>query len=159
MTMRREWLRILIVEDRPSQLETFVKDLAEEGYQVVGARTAAEASEYAKCESFAVAVVNVQEPEVAGVSLLSLLKSKNAEIQMVLSPAFASLDSAKAVLGESAVSYIKREGSPSELLGMIRRTFRDQLTEYTKDLEIALAERDERFRQLVDHIKEVFWVF
>ncbi|MEO6202082.1 MAG: response regulator [Nitrospirales bacterium] len=159
MTMRREWLRILIVEDRPSQLETNVNDLAEEGYQVVGARTAGEASEYAKCESFAVAVVNVQEPDVAGVTLLSLLKSKNAEIQMVLSPAFASLDSAKAVIGESAVSYIKREGSPSELLGMIRRTFRDQLMEYTKDLEIALTERDERFRQLVDHIKEVFWVF
>ncbi len=159
MTMRREWLRILIVEDRPSQWETNVNDLAEEGYQVVGARTAAEASEYAKCESFAVAVVNVQAPDVAGVSLLSLLKSKNAEIQLVLSLAFASLDSAKDVIGESAVSYIKREGSPSELLGIIRRTFRDQLTEHTKDLEIALAERDERFRQLVDHIKEVFWVF
>ncbi|HNP61719.1 MAG TPA: PAS domain-containing protein, partial [Nitrospirales bacterium] len=159
MTMRREWLRILIVEDRPSQLEMNVNDLAEEGYQVVGARTAAEASEFARCESFAVAVVNVQAPDAAGVSLLSLLKSKNAEIQMVLSAAFASLDSAKGVIGESAVSYIKREGSPSELLGIIRRTFRDQLTEYTKGLERALTERDERFRQLVDHIKEVFWVF
>ncbi|WP_447963992.1 response regulator [Nitrospira sp. Ecomares 2.1] len=159
MTMRREWLRILIVEDRPSQLEMNVNDLAEEGYQVVGAKTAAEASEFARCESFAVAVVNVQALDAAGVSLLSLLKSKNAEIQMVLSAAFASLDSAKGVIGESVVSYIKREGSPSELLGIIRRTFRDQLTEYTKDLERALTERDERFRQLVDHIKEVFWVF
>lgn len=157
--MRREWLRILIVEDRPSQLETFVNDLAEEGYQVVGVRTATEASEYAKCESFAVAVVDVQASDVSGVSLLSLLKSKNAEIKMILSPAFASLESAKDVIGESAVSYIKREGSPSELLGIIRRTFRDQQTEYTQALEIALAERDERFRQLVDHIKEVFWVF
>ncbi|GJL67726.1 MAG: hypothetical protein NPIRA06_03610 [Nitrospirales bacterium] len=159
MTMRREWLRILIVEDRPGQLERNVNDLTEEGYQVVGARTAAEASEFANCESFAVAVVNVQSLDAAGVSLLSLLKSKNAEIQMVLSSAFASLDSAKGVIGESAVSYIKREGSPSEFLGIIRRTFRDQLTEYTRNLEIALAERDERFRQLVDHIKEVFWVF
>ncbi len=158
MTMRREWLRILIVEDRPGQLETFVNDLAKEGYQVVGARTAAEASEYAKCESFAVAVVDVQVPDVSGVSLLSLLKSKNAEIKMILSPAFASLDPAKDVIGESAVSYIKPEGSPSELLGLIRQTFRDQLTEYTKNLELTLAERDERFRQLVDHIKEVFWV-
>lgn len=159
MTMRREWLRILIVEDRPDQLETLVNILEKEGYQVVGSRTAAEASEYAKGEAFAVAVVDVQTPDVSGVSLLSLLKAKNAEIQMILSPAFDSLDSAKDVIGESAVSYIKREGSPSELLGIVRRTFRDQLTEYTKDLEIALEERDERFRQLVDHIKEVFWVF
>jgi PAS domain S-box-containing protein len=159
MTMRGEWLRILIVENRPDQLEALVNVLEEEGYQVVGARGAAEASEYAKSESFAVAVVDVQAPDVSEVSLLSLLKAKNAEIQMILSPAFASLDSAKDVIGESAVAYLKQGGSTSDLLGTIRRTLRHQLTEYTKELEIALAERDERFRQLVDHIKEVFWVF
>ncbi|MCA9497963.1 MAG: response regulator [Nitrospira sp.] len=159
MTMRREWLRILIVEDRPDQLETLVNALEEEGYEVVGARTPVEAWENAKCEGFAVAVVNVQTPDVSGVSLLSLLKTKNAEIRMILSPAFASLDSAKDAIGEGAVAFLKQEGSPSEMLGTIRRMFRDQLTEYTKGLEIALAEREERFRLLVDHIKEVFWVF
>ena len=159
MAMRREWLRILIVQDRPDQLASLVNVLGDEGYQVVGARTAAEASEYARCESFAVAVVDVQAPDVSEISLLSLLKAKNAEIQMILSPSFASLDSAKDVIGESADAYLKRDGSLSELLSTLRRTFRDQLTEYTKELEIALAERDERFRQLVDHIKEVFWVF
>ncbi|MDR4460469.1 MAG: response regulator [Nitrospirales bacterium] len=159
MTMRREWLRILIVEDRPDQLETLVNALEEEGYEVVGARTPVEAWENAKCEGFAVAVVNVQTPDVSGVSLLSLLKTKNAEIRMILSPAFASLDSAKDAIGEGAVAFLKREGSPSEMLGTIRRMFHDQLTEYTKGLEITLAEQDERFRLLVDHIKEVFWVF
>lgn len=159
MAMRREWLRILIVQDRPDQLASLVNVLGDEGYQVVGARTAAEASEYARCESFAVAVVDVQAPDVSEVSLLSLLKAKNAQIQMILSPAFASLDSAKDVIGESADAYLKRDGSITELLSTLRRTFRDQLTEYTKELEIALAERDERFRQLVGHIKEVFWVF
>jgi PAS domain S-box-containing protein len=159
MTMRREWLRILIVEDRPGQLETLVNVLAEEGYQVVGAVTAAEALEYAKVESFAVAVVDVQAPDVSGVSLLSLLKANNVEIRMIVSPAFAGLDSANDVIGESPIAYLEQNVSPSELLGTIRRTFRDQTTEYTKELEMALEERDERFRQLVEHIKEVFWVF
>lgn len=159
MTMRREWLRILIVEDRPSQLETLVNVLAEEGYRVVGAATAAEALEYAKCESFAVAVVDVQAPDVSGFSLLSLLKAKNVEIRMIVNPAFASVDVAKDVIGESAIAYLEQNVSPSELLGTIRRTFHDQMTEYTKELETALEERDERFRQLVEHIKEVFWVF
>ncbi|MDH5700072.1 MAG: response regulator [Nitrospirota bacterium] len=159
MTMRREWLRILIVEDRPGQLEILVNVLAEEGYQVVGAATAAEALEYAKGESFAVAVVDVQAPDVSGVSLLSLLKANNVEIRMIVNPAFASVDEAKDVIGESAIAYLEQNVSPSELLGTIRRTFRDQMTEYTKELETALVERDERFRQLVEHIKEVFWVF
>jgi len=159
MTMRREWLRILIVEDRPGQLEALVNVLAEEGYQVVGAATAAEALAYVKCERFAVAVVDVQAPDVSGVSLLSLLKAKNVEIRLIVNPAFASLDSAKEVMGESAIADLEQTGSPSELLGTIRRMFRDQMTEYTKELETALVERDERFRQLVEHIKEVFWVF
>ena len=159
MTMRREWLRILIVEDRPGLCENLVNVLTEEGYQVVGATTTAEALEYAKCEGFAVAVVDVQAPDVSGVSLLSLLKEKNLQIRMIVNPAFARVDSAKDVINESAITYLEQVGSPSELLGTIRRTFRDQMTEYTKELETALAEQEERFGQLVEHIKEVFWVF
>ena len=159
MTMRREWLRILIVEDRPGLCENLVNVLTEEGYQVVGATTTAEALEYAKGEGFAVAVVDVQAPDVSGVSLLSLLKEKNLQIRMIVNPAFARVDSAKDVINERAITYLEQVGSPSELLGTIRRTFRDQMTEYTKELETALAEQEERFGQLVEHIKEVFWVF
>ncbi|MCA9420160.1 MAG: PAS domain-containing protein, partial [Nitrospira sp.] len=157
--MRREWCRILIVDDRPDQLETLVNVLSKEGYQVVGAATVAEALEYVKCEGFAVAVINLQAPEVSGVLLLSFLKATNAEVRLIVNPVLARLYSAKDVICESAISYLELGTSPSELLGTIRRTFRDQMTEYTKELETALAERDERFRQLVEHIKEVFWVF
>ena len=126
MAMRREWLRILIVQDRPDQLASLVNVLGDEGYQVVGARTAAEASEYARCESFAVAVVDVQAPDVSEVSLLSLLKAKNAQIQMILSPAFASLDSAIEAVRRGAADYLLKPIDPPQILSRVRQVLSEQ---------------------------------
>jgi PAS domain S-box-containing protein len=165
MTTRSEWSRILIVKDHPGQLETLVEVLGEEGYQVVGAATVAEALRYAECEKFSVAVVDLRLPDASGIQLVHLLKSMNGQIRVIMSSAFASLDSAIGVVNGGASIYLEEAVSPSDLLGHIRRAFRDQITQYAIELEGALAERtaaleerEERFRELVEHIKEVFWV-
>jgi len=159
MTSRSEWLRILIVEDHPcQQLKTLVQLLGHEGYHVVGVATVTEALEYAKSEKFAVAVVDLQSPDASGIQLLHLLKAMNGRIRVITNSAFASLDATKEALTEGVLAYLETAGSPSELLGHIRRAFWDQITQYTQELEIALAEGEERFQQLVEHINEVFWV-
>ena len=62
-------------------------------------------------------------------------------------------------------TYLEKAAPLSEWLAHIRRAFLDQITRYTQELETALMgpttapeEQEERFRQLVDHIKEVFWI-
>lgn len=165
MTARNEWLRILIVEDHPGQLETLVELLGEEGFPVVGAATVAEALECAKCEKFAVAAVDLQWPDTSGIQLLHLLKAMNGRIRVIMNTAFAGLDPTKETVNGGAFAYLEKAGSPSELLGHIRRAFLEHITHYTQGLETALAERtgalkeqEERFRQLVEHINEVFWI-
>jgi len=165
MTTQREGLRILIVEDHPGQLETLVALLGEEGYEVVGAATVAEAFEYAKCEKFAIAVVDLQLPDASGIQLVHLLKAMNGRIQMIINTALASLDPTQKAAKGGAFAFLEKAGSSSHLLGHIRRAFRDQITRYTQELETALTERtaaleerEERFRQLVEHINEVFWI-
>ncbi len=165
MTTQREGLRILIVEDHPGQLETLVKLLGDEGYEVVGAATVAEALEYAKCGKFAIAVVDLQLPDDSGIQLVHLLEAMNGRIRMIINTALASLDPAQKAAKGAPFTYLEQAGSSFELLGHIRRAFRDQITRYTQELETALAERtaaleerDERFRQLVEHINEVFWI-
>jgi len=165
MTTQREGLRILIVEDHPGQLETLVKTLGDEGYEVVGAATVAEALENAKCGKFAIAVVDLQLPDDSGIQLVHLLKAMNGRIRMIINTALASLDPAPKAAKSAAFTYLEQAGSSSELLGHIRRAFRDHITRYTQELETALAERtaalkerEERFRQLVEHINEVFWI-
>ncbi|MDH5295571.1 MAG: response regulator [Nitrospirota bacterium] len=165
MTTQREGLRILIVEDHPGQLESLVKTLGDEGYEVVGVATVAEALEYAKCEKFAIAVVDLQLPDDSGIQLVHLLKAMNGRVRMIINTALANLDPAPKAAKSAAFTYLEQAGSSSELLGHIRRAFRDQITRYTQELETALAERtaalkerEERFRQFVEHINEVFWI-
>jgi PAS domain S-box-containing protein len=165
MTTQSEWSRILIVNDHPGQLETLVQLLSEEGYQVVGAATVAEALRCAECEKFSVAVVYLQLPDASGIQLVHLLKSMNGRIRVIMHSAFAGLNSAKEGVNGGASTYLEKAVSPSELLNHIRRAFLDQITQYTFELETALAERtaalevqEERFRQFTEHIKEVCWV-
>ena len=158
MATRSEGLRILIVEDHPGQLEMLVELLGEEGYDVVGAATVAEALEYAKCEQFAVAVVDLQLPDASGIQLLHLLKTRNGRIHVIMNAAFVNLDATKDAVNGGSFAYIEKSGSPSELLKQIRRAFLNHITRQTQELETALSEREERLRQLVEHINEVFWV-
>jgi DNA-binding NtrC family response regulator len=108
MTTQSEWSRILIVNDHPGQLETLVQLLSEEGYQVVGAATVAEALRCAECEKFSVAVVYLQLPDASGIQLVHLLKSMNGRIRVIMHSAFAGLNSAKEGVNGGASTYLER---------------------------------------------------
>lgn len=165
MTAHSEWSRILIVEDHPGQLEILAGLLGKEGYPVLGVSTVAEALKYAKGEKFLVAVVNLQVPDASGIQLFHLLKRMNGRIRVIMNSAFADLNLVEEGVNGDTVTYLKQAVSPSELLGHIRRVFREQIIGYIQDLETALAERtaelaerDERLGKLVEHINEVFWI-
>lgn len=161
MTTRSEWSRILIVNDHPGRLETLVQLLREDGYHVEGVPTVAEALECAKCEKFAVAVMDLRLRESSAIQLLHVLQAMNDRICIITNTTFAAKD----VLKGRAFAYIEQTAPKAEWLGHIRRAFQDQITQYIQELETALAgrttaleEQEARFRQLVENINEVFWV-
>lgn len=161
MTTRSEWSRILIVKDHPGQLETLVQLLSEEGYHVEGVPTVALALECAKCEKFAVAVMDLRLPDPSAIQLLHVLQAMNDRIRIITNTTVAAKD----VLKGSAFTRIEQTASQAEWLGHIRRACQDQITQYIQELETGLAgrtnaleEQEARFRQLVEHINEVFWV-
>lgn len=164
MTPQNAWARILVVHDHPGQLNTLVQSLGEEGYQVMAAATAAEALKWAKKETFAVAVVDLALPEALGQQFLHFLKTGNGRIRVIINAASAKGSSAHTGFNESHVLLVTTK-SPFDMLGQVRQVLRDQIIHYTRELETALAEktaaleeREQSFRQLVDHIKEVFWI-
>lgn len=165
MTTRSEWLRILIVEDHPGRLETLVELLGEEGYLVVGAATAEEALDRAQREKFSVAVVDLQVPDGTGIELLHRLRAMNCEIRLIVNHKVAGLDSAIEGNNEGNLVCLDTENSPFKLLCNIHRAIRDQVMQYAKGLETALAEktadlieREEQFQRLVEHSHEVYWI-
>ena len=165
MSRERDWSRILIVEDHAEQLETLLRLVQEEGYVAVGCSTASEARAHAEREPFGVAVLDLQLSDSTGISLFEFLKQKNPNIRVIINTAYATMDSAKEAFNLGAFGYLEKNRSPVQLLDQIRRAMRHGWNQYTQDLEEAIGERtaelqdrEEQFRQLVEHIQEVFWM-
>ncbi|GJL50575.1 MAG: hypothetical protein NPIRA01_18020 [Nitrospirales bacterium] len=165
MTKRICLSRILIVEQEPVQREALMDQLKDEGYDVIGVGTAREAVEQAQQDNFGVAIIELCLPDHNGIQLLEELRTATIGIRVIIYTEHSSLDSAKDAVNLGAFAYIEKEQRPGELLRQVDRAMRSQLDQYARELEESVAERtatlqerEERFRQLAEHIHEVFWL-
>ena len=153
---------ILIVEDNPGELRTIVEILREEGYDPVGCSTGAEALQHVKGIRVGIAVLELALPDLSGLDLLEQLRSLQNHIRVIINTRHGSLDSAKKAIHLGAFAYVEKTDSPEELLVQITRALGDQnaqeLNKTAAENTVTLEEREERFRQLAEHIHEVFWL-
>ncbi|MCA9473333.1 MAG: response regulator [Nitrospirales bacterium] len=165
MTKPTRLSRILIVEPDFGQQDKLMNELRNEGYEVMGVGTAREALDYVKRESFGLAIIELRLPDMNGIQLLEDLQNATRDIRVIIHTAYSSLDSAKDAVNLGAFAYIEKEQRQGELVRQVDRAMRSQLSQYARELEEAVAERtailqerEERFRQLAEHIHEVFWL-
>lgn len=165
MTQPTRTPRILIVEGHPDQLRTTMSLLTAEGYDAIGCSSANDAVKQVKTMGFGVAVVNLPFPDLVETELLEQLKRSSGNLMLILNTGSEASKTTKATVALGDLAYIERAHDPGELLRQINRAMCGQLDQYAKELEKAAAERtatpeerEERFRQLVDHLHEVFWL-
>ncbi len=97
---------VLIVDDEPAILEIVSQFLADRGYRVSGAETAADALRLAGEERYDVALVDLKLPDRAGIELLAPLSESNPSIACIVMTAFASIESTIEALRLNAFDYI-----------------------------------------------------
>ena len=165
MTQPTRTPRILIVEGHPDQLHTTMSLLTAEGYDAIGSSSASDAVRHLKTMGCGVVVVNLPIPDLAGTELLDQLQRWSRSIKVILNTGSepSETTNATSVLGD--LPYIERAREPREFLRQINRALCSQFDQSAKEFEKTVAERtgtpedrEERFRQLVDHIHEVFWL-
>ena len=159
------WSRILLVSDVPGNLVSLKAALEEVGHDVVGCPTVVEAVVFAQREPFAVALIEVQQPDEMGLELLGNLKHMNSQIHVILNTAFQSLRSEKDTTQGITVTYLEKAASSSIVLNHVHRAFRAYVMHSIKEMQTgmatrttALEEQQSRFQHLVEHIQEVFWI-
>jgi two-component system response regulator PilR (NtrC family)/two-component system response regulator HydG len=97
---------ILIVEDEAVLLTNLCEMLERAGYDVCGASDAESALALALERSFAVVLTDIRLPKMDGIELLERLLAERPETLVILTTAFASLDTALKALRHGAYDYL-----------------------------------------------------
>lgn len=157
---------VLVVEDDDGQRFTIESILRREGFEIISCATAAEALAHVRRVRFGVAVVDLRLPDLEGTQLLTRIQALNGAVKVIIHTAYGSFDSAKESINQGAFAYVEKAGDPDELVRQVHRAFRGQYARYAYELESAVArsslslhESEERFRQLAENIRNVFWLY
>ncbi len=117
-------LRILVVDDEPSILESMEMYLGEKGYEVSCARTAAEALRKSISFDPDVVILDVKLPDGDGLDLLCRLKGIREGIGVIVVTAFHDMETAVKAIKLGASEYIPKPIDVEDLEGAIKRIAR-----------------------------------
>jgi len=143
----QERSRLLIVEDDEAQLRTLTAIMRAEGFEVAGCSTASEALKNLERGGFAVAVVDLQLPDLPEEQLLTRLRAVTDDVRVIINTGYGSYESARDAVNLGAFAYVEKAGDPGEIVRHVHRAFHARLRRYAEDLESAVAERTRELRE------------
>lgn len=139
--------RILLIEDDPAQLRTLTKILEAEGFVVCGCQLAHEGLQQLRQSLFGVIIIDLNLPDLPGLVLAEKIRELNQHALIIVHTGYGSFDAAKALLNLGVFALVEKLSDPQELVGHVHRALHTQLSQYTKSLELAYAERTDRLRE------------
>jgi DNA-binding NtrC family response regulator len=136
--------RVLIVEDEPILRANLCEVLAREGYEVAGVADAESALKLAIEEDFAVVVSDIHLPAMDGVSLLKRIVAERPETFVLLTTAFASVETAVEALRSGAYDYLIKPVTFADLLRKLKqlldyRALQGEVARLRRDLHARLG--------------------
>jgi DNA-binding response OmpR family regulator len=114
--------RILVVDDEPIILLLLEKALGLEGHTVIKAVRGEDAAERLRTERFDLLVTDKNLPGPNGTELAALARMQNPDMGVVLTTAYATRDSALAMLRLQADAYLTKPFETDVLVWHVRQT-------------------------------------
>ena len=107
---------ILVVEDEPIILESLIRLLERQGYQVSGVNSVAEAEEKASTK-FDLIISDLRLPGEPGTTLIS----RAAPTPVLIMTSYSTVQSAVEAMKEGAVDYIAKPFNHDEMIMTVKR--------------------------------------
>ena len=111
--------RILILEDHAELLNEMSKVLTDAGYQVISARTGAEALVHARRSPFDLLVADVYLPDMTGIQVFQQIRAARSETAGVVITGHSTWELALDALRAGFVAFLVKPVVPEELLATI----------------------------------------
>ena len=159
---------VLIVDDDRDIRESLTDMLRHEGYLVESAGSGNEALDQAKQRQYGAAILDIQLPDLNGLSVLKVLMELDASLPVIILTGNATSENTIGSLAKGAFAYLTKPYNAQELKAIIRRAVSVKgLAVRAEHVEQALHASEERFRALVesatdaivlaDHCGHIIW--
>lgn len=142
---------ILIVDDDADIRESLSDMLSHEGYAVQSAATGNEALQHAKREQYGAALLDIQLPDLNGLSVLKVMMELDPSLPIIILTGNATPENTIGSLTKGAFAYLTKPYNSQELKAILRRAVSVKgLAVRAEHVEQALHASEERFRALVE---------
>ncbi|MCB9554932.1 MAG: sigma-54-dependent Fis family transcriptional regulator [Deltaproteobacteria bacterium] len=108
MSRGEDAIGVLVVDDDPSVLRSWREILSDERYSVTLLGDPLEAERVLAGGSFDIAVIDIRMPELDGMELLSQVKSKYPEIEVVMMTGFGGVQDAVEAIKRGAYDFLSK---------------------------------------------------
>ncbi len=137
-------IRVLVVDDEPTLLRALEALLRKKGYDVTGLDSPIVATQKLAQEDFDVALLDIKMPQLSGLELLSAVKHRRPEVEVIMMTGHATVETALSAVRAGAYDYLTKPFDDVELVAraVAKAAERKMLFDRNRQLESALRERE-----------------
>jgi two-component system response regulator HydG len=114
-------LNILIADDEEITLKHLSYALGKEGYDVTTAKNGVEALKKIEATEFDVLIADIKMPGIDGITLLTEVKGKYPEVDVIIVTGFGSIESAVNAMSKGATDYVTKPFNLDELTLKVKK--------------------------------------
>ena len=136
-------IRVLVVDDEPVLLKALETLLSKKGHHVTALDSPISATQRLAAEDFDVALLDVKMPDLSGLELLTAVKHRRPEVEVIMMTGHATVETALAAVKAGAYDYLTKPFDDVELVARVvaKAAERKNLFDRNRELETALKER------------------
>src|SRR5512147_1062459 len=137
-------VRVLVVDDEPTLLRALEALLRRKGHEVTALDSPITATQRLAQEDFDVALLDVKMPDLSGLELLTAVKHRRPEVEVIMMTGHATVETALAAVKAGAYDYLTKPFDDVELVAraVAKAAERKHLFDRNRQLETQLRERE-----------------
>ncbi len=116
-----ETLRILILDDEPKMGKILTRILGREGHEAHSTTSPEEALERLASEPFDLLLTDLKMPGMNGLEVMKRARERNAELDVIMMTAYATVETAVEAMKEGAADYLIKPFENEELIMLVAR--------------------------------------